>query len=182
MRFSSELLWIMPIPKPKLENAKNIIAVFGNTVWIYLGSTVILATIVFACLDHCDRRMTVDWYKSFSKAMSGFINEPIPASYYKLNTKSKTILFFLWVPIAYCLCLSYKANLLVNLLAVTYEEKIDTSEQVLNSGLALWIPSSGIHYNVFFKAESQVLIDIRESNILQNGGLYPPPGTAVPKA
>lgn len=166
---SSRLHWVIARPKPRFDNANNILTVFSLRIWVCLVATVVLMNGVFICLDYRESG-EINWYKSATMSIIGFINEPMQASWLRLTTKSKIFLFFFWLPLAYCLCLSYKANLLVNLLAVTYDNNIDTTADVLKAELPVWLGDSGHYYDMFNKEPvSPALAAVRDLNVAKGG-------------
>lgn len=173
-----ELCWVMPRPKPNYYNANSIIIVFEAHVWLSLGLTLITAFILLALLENYDHQ-EINWFKIGSLSLTVFISEPVKASWFESSKKSKMVLFFMWIPLAFCLCLTYKANLLVHILAITYDDKIDTTEQVLNSKLPLWIAKDGLIGDLFFKDPSPMMAAVVQENVA-NGGFYAPPNQAPP--
>lgn len=159
----ARLVWAMPHPKPITDNYNGLLTVFDFRVWVTLLGTITLGFVVLVILSP----LKLSLYQYFTVVLTAFINEPVPNNRFKRFTENSAMFSFCftWILMAHCLNMAYKANLLVNILALRYEDKFDTSRQVLDSGLPLWIPAGGQFLAVFRNNPNPIINAIKESNL-----------------
>ena len=71
-----------------------------------------------------------------------FLEESFPNRWFNRKgfTKSRKLLLLQWLLLGHVLVMSYKSMLLTSLITITYEQSIDTFDDLDRSGLPLIIP------------------------------------------
>ncbi len=94
---------------------------------------------------------------AFTIGFTALINEPVPLNWLISHSKSRQIIFWIWLPTGIILSFAYKSNLLAHLIAFTYQPPIETAQDVLDSGLPLFIEQRSWH-EYFFRLNSQPIM------------------------
>ncbi len=89
-----------------------------------------------------------------------------------VRDRSRKTIFCFWLPLGFLVNLAYKTNLLASLVTVVYEPPIDSNEDVLASGLPVWVPKGGWFEDVFVHSNNPVLNEIYIKNIIAKNTLY----------
>ena len=83
-------------------------------------------------------------------------------------THSRKFLLLLWIFIGNFLLMGYKSNLRSSLIAINYEDKLKTLDDVAKSGLPLMIPNMGTNKSLLASDPRLVAQDI-----YKNAEMYP---------
>ena len=166
----SEMVWVSLLPKRVPDNdGFKIVKVFHWEVWATILMTMVTIIIMLG-----------PSFRSFVISLNALISEPFDGKWMQLDKPQIFILAF-WLPMGFILNLSYRANLLVNILAIDYETPLDYSEQVLASNLPVWVYKTGLYNELFTNNPTEVLKGIYEKNVMQLGGTFEAqPGIPVP--
>ncbi len=166
----SELVWISAPPKPILINMMSIFHVFDLNVWMSItGIMAIIVLILYAALNEISHRS----FKAVVISLTGCINEPIRASWFKVKARSFWVMIWFWIPMAFFINTAYRSKLLSNLLALDYEAQINDAEAVLKTNLPIYVEMQTIGHETFTINPTNILKKIYENNVLKNGKLYP---------
>ena len=164
----SEMIWASRLPKPRSNSHFKIVKVFDWQVWATILLTAVLIILTLGCPSESS------YFMAGTLAMTSLISEPVATKWMNAFIKKRPQLIILatWIPMAFIVNMFYRANLLVNILAIDYEKPIDRSVQVLEQKLPVWTYGSGIFYNIFTQNPTQDMQKIYENNILQLGGTF----------
>ncbi len=176
----TDVHWVYTYPKPRRDSFTKLIDVFHVSTWFGMLTVwfivAIASTFILRSTDDRD-----PLFRGLTISYTGVINEPIDWTWMKIDYTSQFMFFMFWLPLAFFINMAYKANLLVNVIAIDYENTIDTSQQVLDSGLPVHIYKTGMFFNIFNNNPTPLLKKIYEKNVLEKGGTYvAKPGQRVP--
>ena len=114
-------------------------------VWLLISISVLMVafTLAIVGLEAMESRNSII-FKAVTLSITALISESLPHDWYHNVPKFKKLLLWIWLLSALILTLSYKSNLLANLLAVAYEKPIETSEDVFRTGLPVYVKEGSL--------------------------------------
>lgn len=165
-----------PVAKPK-SAYEALILPFDYTTWLCLGisltgSFAILAS--FKTYLSSDESVATNMYEAFSLAIAPLIQESIPSAHFRVKGFTSMYCFlFLWTGMGLLVALAYKSTLLATMTKVNFNGVIDTPEEVLKSGLPVYVLSKSLTEMALLESPRQVYREIYDNNITPFGTAFP---------
>lgn len=150
---------------------------FDIYIWIGLCGTFLAAFLMmsfFKIYMDESKRVWSNVYSAWSLTVSPLLQESLPVVRFKCKKYlSFHIFMYMWLGFCLVLTLAYKSNLLATMTMDVMEDVIDTPEEVLESGLPVYVVSNSMIEISMVGSPLAVFRDIYKYNVIPYGTAFP---------
>ena len=107
-------------PSPK-QDFGTLFFPFEYEVWFCILASLCVMAVAISFIHPANDKIV---YKSVTIALTAMIQESCPPYWYHNHSRSRQVLFWIWIPTAFVICLAYKSNLLASLVDYLGEDQI----------------------------------------------------------
>ncbi|TRY73346.1 hypothetical protein TCAL_15732, partial [Tigriopus californicus] len=150
---------------------------FDLHIWIGLSVTLLVSFLMltfFKIFIDDSKSVWSNMYNAWSLAVSPLLQESLPVGRFQSHHYlSLHVFMYLWLGFCLILTLAYKSNLLATMTMDVMEDVIDSPEEVLESGLPVYVVSNSMIEISLVGSPLEVFRDIYKYNVVPYGTAFP---------